>query len=123
MCRYIFNYTALANSSRLRYRRVVEPSESVETQHHKILHFPWSQKEGSIYQGFITETSNLITKSPTVEHPDPIPATARGVELGIFNSQKSRPPPKGRANRVNQRRKEVVYTSRYYVRSACVVPA
>ncbi|XP_077861701.1 uncharacterized protein LOC144342472 [Saccoglossus kowalevskii] len=33
---------------------------------------------------------------PTEEHPDPIPATAREVELRMFVTRKKRPPPKDR---------------------------
>ncbi|XP_046550803.1 uncharacterized protein LOC124260515 isoform X5 [Haliotis rubra] len=42
---------------------------------------------------------------PTGEHPDPIPATARGVELRIFNTKKSRPPPKGRVSLSPEKKK------------------
>ncbi|XP_077981440.1 uncharacterized protein LOC144436508 [Glandiceps talaboti] len=33
---------------------------------------------------------------PTLAHPDPIPATARGIEIRIFEEKKLRPPPKCR---------------------------
>ncbi|XP_070544938.1 uncharacterized protein [Ptychodera flava] len=45
---------------------------------------------------------------PTEDYPDPIPATARGPEVRIFEQRKVRPPPRDRTSPAIEKRRKIV---------------